>query len=174
MQALAFWKAVIVDHADFLETLVSFLEEQAVVYCVVGGQAVNAYVDPLASLDLDLALAVGEMERIEPLLHQRFQVERFPHRLNLALQGSKLRVQLQTDPRYQEFAGRASRREVLGVMLPVAAVEDVLQGKLWAAADEARRPSKRRKDVLDIERIIDAYPSLRNRVPAKILDLLEQ
>ncbi len=58
---------------------------------------------------------------------------------------------------------------MLGAELPVAAIEDVLQGKTWAASDETRRPSKRRKDILDIERIIEAYPNLRSRVPAEIL-----
>ncbi|SRR5579871_1828295 len=100
MQALAFWQAVTVDRADFLETMVSFLDEHGVLYCVVDGQAVNAYVDPLVSLDLDLALAAGEITRIEPFLQAKFQIERFPHSLNLAMEGSKLRVQLQTDPRY--------------------------------------------------------------------------
>jgi hypothetical protein len=33
-------------------------------YCVIGGQAVNAYAEPVVSLDLDLALAPGEIERL--------------------------------------------------------------------------------------------------------------
>jgi hypothetical protein len=33
-----------------------------------------------------------------------------------------------------------------------------------------RRPSKRRKDLLDIERIVDAYPALREQVPADVLN----
>lgn len=170
MQALAFWKAVTVDQADFLGALVGLLAEHSVKYCVVGGQAVNAYVEPLVSLDLDLALAAGEMERIAPALHQRFHVESFPHSLNLSLEGSKLRVQLQTDPRYAGFSERASQREVLGITLPVAALEDVLQGKVWAASDFTRRPSKRRKDLLDIERIVEAQPQLRERIPPEILE----
>jgi hypothetical protein len=174
MEALAFWRAVTADHSDFLGTFVGLLEEHAVRYCVVGGQAVNAYVEPLVSLDLALALAMGEVERIEPLLSREFQVERFPHSLNLALEGSKLRVQLQTDPRCHDFAVRAAKREVLGVFLPVASLEDVLQGKVWAATDSTRRPSKRRKDLLDIERIIEAYPNLRSGVPSAILQALAQ
>ena len=172
MQALAFWKAVTVDQTDFLETLIAWLKQHSVNYCVVGGQAVNAYVEPLVSLDLDLAVATGEIERIEPSLRERFAVERFPHSLNLSLPNSKLRVQLQTDPRYADFPLRAAMRDVLGVALQVAALEDVLQGKIWAASDETRRPSKRRKDLLDIERLIEAYPQLSSRVPAEILDRL--
>jgi hypothetical protein len=48
-------------------------------------------------------------------------------------------------------------------------VEDVLSGKVWAAQDPERRTSKRRKDMLDIERLIEGYPKLRARVPTELL-----
>ena len=60
-------------------------------------------------------------------------------------------------------------REVLAIRLPVASTEDVLQGKVWAALDPTRRPSKRQKDLADIARLLEAYPGLRGRVPAEIL-----
>jgi len=44
--------------------------------------------------------------------------------------GSDLRVQIQTYPCYFAFVERASERDVLGLRLPVAAIEDVLQGKI--------------------------------------------
>jgi hypothetical protein len=34
--------------------------------------------------------------------------------------------------------------------LPVASLDDPLQGKLWAAQDATRHPSKRQKDLADI------------------------
>ena len=73
------------------------------------------------------------------------------------------------DPRYAPFVGRAELRSVLGHTLPVAHVEDVLQGKLWAFQDDTRRPSKRQKDLADIARLIEAYPDLRARVPEDVL-----
>jgi hypothetical protein len=63
-------------------------------------------------------------------------------------------------------------RDVLGLQLPVASVEDVLQGKIWAALDPDRRPSKRQKDLADIARLIEAYPALRDRVPQELLERL--
>lgn len=51
----------------------------------------------------------------------------------------------------------------------VASLDDVLQGKIWAAASESRRPLKRRKDLLDIARLVEAYPRLRSSVPADVL-----
>lgn len=63
-------------------------------------------------------------------------------------------------------------RSVLGVRLPVASVEDVLEGKIWASLDPERRPSRRRKDFLDIERLLEAHPDLGGQVPEEIRELL--
>lgn len=169
MRAQAFWKAISMDRSDLLEHVVEVLRELGVRFCVVGGQGVNAYVEPLVSLDLDLAVASGELERLEPRLRRDFVVERFPYSLDVSQPGSDLRIQVQTDPRYAVFVDRASNQQLLGVTLPVATVEDVLQGKMWAAADESRRPSKRQKDLADIARLIEKYPALRARVPHDIL-----
>lgn len=173
MRAEAFWKAVTLDRSDFLDSLVALLDDHGVRYCVIGGQGVNAYVEPLVSLDLGLVVAVEQLENVEKLLRANFEVEAFPHSLNVSSPGSQLRVQVQTDPRYFEFVGRAARREILGISMPVADIADVLQGKIWAASDPSRRPSKRRKDLLDIERLLESYPGLRDRVPAEILARLE-
>jgi hypothetical protein len=61
---------------------------------------------------------------------------------------------------------------VLGLRLPVAPVDSVLQGKIWAAQDPGRRPSKRQKDLADIARILEAYPDLRRLVPEALLSRL--
>ena len=172
MQALAFWKAVAMDESNFLEGLIGLLAEHKIRYCVIGGQGVNAYAEPLVSLDLDLVVAVDQMEEVERLLRCRFQVERFPHSLNVSEPGSQLRVQIQTDPRYFDFPSRSSERDVLGLRLPVAAIDDVLKGKIWAAQDPERPAGKRRKDLLDIERLIETHPRLRSQVPHEIIERL--
>jgi len=172
MQALAYWKAVTQDRVDFLDEFLAILAENGIHYCVIGGQGVNAYAEPLVSLDLDVAVAAEDLGRVERLLSERFRVEQFEHSLNVSAVGSQLRVQIQTDPRYAAFVSRAMPREVLGVTLQVAAVEDVLQGKLWAFLDETRRGTKRQKDLADIGRLVEAYPRLRERVPREVLDRL--
>jgi hypothetical protein len=169
MQALAFWKAVAMDRSNFIEGLIGLLAEHHIRYCVIGGQGVNAYAEPLVSLDLDLVVVVEQMDEVEKLLGSRFHVERFPHSLNISEPNSQLRVQIQTDPRYFDFPSRSAEQEVLGLRLPVAAIEDVLKGKIWAAQDPERRASKRRKDLLDIERLIETHPKLRVQVPQDIL-----
>ena len=169
MRALAFWKTVTVDRTDFLDRVIALLTDHSIRYCVVGGQAVNAYAEPVVSLDLDLAIAMDQRAQAEALLHEAFRVERFPHSLNISEPGSDLRVQIQTDPRYVSFVDQATPRDVLGLRLPVARLEDVLQGKIWAVMDAARRPSKRQKDLADIARLLESYPSLRQQVPAEVL-----
>jgi len=169
MQAATFWRTVTRDHADLLERALQILEQAGARYCVVGGQAVNAYAEPVVSLDLDLALAPGELDRLAPLLGPPIRMERFGHSVNLSAPGSNLRILLQLDPRYQEFPARAEVREVLGHRLPVARLEDVVRGKVWAASDPSRRASKRQKDLADIARLLEAYPELREVVPQSIL-----
>ena len=67
-------------------------------------------------------------------------------------------IQFTIDPRYQDFPGRATLAEALGVPCRVAALRDLFQGKLWASADPERRPSKRFKDEVDLVRIAEKYP----------------
>jgi hypothetical protein len=168
MQAIQFWKMITMDKANLLESLISFLHEQGIPFCVIDGQAVNAYVEPLVSLDLDLVVAVDSLTELEKQLADRILVKRHPHSIHITMQGSDLRVQIQTDERYRGFVERATLRPILGVVLPVAAVEDVLQGKIWAALDPERRGSKQQKDLADIARLIETYPQLVERVPEEI------
>ncbi len=156
-----------------MESLLGLFEEEGVRYCVIGGQAVNYYVEPLVSLDLDLVVATDQISAVEALLARRFTVRRFPHSINVKLGESDLRVQIQTDPRYADFVERAGRGEVLGTEMPVASVQDVLQGKVWAAQDPSRRGSKRQKDLADIARLTEANPALRVSVPQEILRKIE-
>ena len=97
MQARAFWKLIVADRTDFLDRVIELLTENKISFCVLDGQAVNAYAEPVVSL------------------------------------------------------------------------EDVLQGKIWAALDPGRRPSKRQKDLADIARLIELHPALRQTVPQELL-----
>ncbi len=172
MRAAEFWKVVTVDESNLLEEFIKLLEVHGIRFCVIGGQAVNAYVEPLVSLDLDVVVAAEQSGSLPSLIPASYRQERFPHSLNLSKPGSDLRIQVQTDPRYAVFVDRAATRDVLGVRLPVAALEDVLQGKVWAATDGSRRGSKRQKDLADIARILESFPHLRSNVPAVILERL--
>ena len=84
-----------------------------------------------------------------------------------------MRIQLQTDDRYQAFISSAKLRDVLGYKMKVAELGDILQGKVWAYMDKERRRSKRQKDLADILRIIEAFPHLEAALPKSLRDELE-
>ena len=169
MRARAFWKAVTVDRSNLLERFFALLNERHVRFCLIGGQALNAYVEPVVSLDLDVIVAIDRLLDVELLLRADFDVKTFEHSLNVSDPASDLRIQIQLDPRYQRFIERAAMKDVLGLQIPVAALEDILQGKIWAAQDETRRGSKRQKDLADIARVIERYPEHRSSVPSDVL-----
>lgn len=173
MQELTFWKTITMDDSGFLEQIIALLKDNRIRYCVIGGQGVNAYVEPLVSLDLDLVIATDQLEQVEALLESgNFQIKRFAHSLNVEIPGSSLRLQIQTDPRYATFPQRAEQRPVLGLTLPVAAAPDILRGKVWTFQDPDRRGSKRQKDLADIARLLERYPELRTQVPEDVLGRL--
>jgi hypothetical protein len=93
--------------------------------------------------------------------------------LNISLPDSKLRVQIQTDSRYADFVNHSSVREVLDLVMPVASLKDLLRSKIWAAQDPIRRKTKQQKDLLDVARLLEAYPQLRSQVPPEILKKIE-
>ena len=150
---------------DFLQDFLDLLEERDVPFCVIGGLAVNAYAEPVVSLHLDLVVTSDHVDELVEALGQRFTIHRFPHSINVSSPSSDLRIQLQTDPKYQSFVARASQRMVLGYEVSVAALEDVLQGKVWAFSDPTRRPSKRQKDLADIMRLVETHPHLIALLP---------
>jgi hypothetical protein len=172
MLARDYWKAVTVDRSDLLDRFLAVLRERSAAFCVIGGQGVNAYAEPVVSLDLDIVVGMADLGAVEADLRRQFTVEWFPHSVNVSAAGSDLRVQIQTDPRYAPFIDRATERTLLGLQMPVAAIEDVLQGKVWAAEDATRRASKRQKDLADIARLVEVRPDLRANVPDSILQRL--
>jgi hypothetical protein len=169
MKASAYWKAVTVDREEFLGQLLQLLSASGVRYCVIGGLAVNAYAEPVVSLDLDVVVDLNQVETVVAALARRYAVERFGYTINVTARHSDIRVQIRTDPRFHAFLPSASPREVLGITMSVAKLEDVLQSKIWAALDATRRRSKRQNDLADVARLLEAHPDLQDRVPSEIL-----
>lgn len=161
--------------SDVIQLFLDQLEKLNIDYCVIGGLAVNAYAEPVASLDLDLVITVKDIEKllddvIPP--NGKFSSTRFTHSINLQHPDSDLRIQIQTDERYQPFIKNGALKNVLGYVMKVASLEDLLKGKIWAYSDEERRKSKRQKDLADIMRLIETYPNLAELLPEKIKKLL--
>lgn len=159
---------------DILQTFLDILKKTQTSFCVVGGLAVNAYVEPVVSLDLDVVIDIKGIDMVsQEVANKELKVERFEHSVNFTSSKSDLRIQLQTDLRYQEFLARSSSKEVLGYKMNVACIEDIIKGKVWAYSDEKRRMSKRQKDLSDIMRLVESYPSMESRIPASILEKMK-
>jgi hypothetical protein len=143
-------------------------------WCLIHGLAVNCYVEPVYTIDVDLVVVAKNLAQIQRELETAgFAVQRFEHSTNAQRGDSKLNLQFTTDPRYQDFLGSESERQVLGIAVPVATLENIIRGKVWAWQDATRRLSKRKKDELDLLRIAEAYPELGRLIPAQIVEQLK-
>lgn len=157
-------------------------------WCLIGGLAVNCYVDPVYTIDVDLVVRTEKTSSVRDELRKagfnfgQFEDSQVPspgdfvvplslkERVGVrAIRESKLNVQFTTDPRYQDFLGSETEREVLGIRVPVASLENIIRGKVWAWQDSTRRSSKRKKDELDLLRIAETYPEMRRLIPAEIV-----
>ena len=130
-------------------------------YCLIGGLAVNCYVEPVYALDAEIVVIARSLPQLSACLQEQgFQ--------------SQLRIQLTTDERYQAFLARSVETEVLGLRVRVASLEDVTQGKLWAYSDPRRRLSKRKKDELDLIRLAEAHPDLKSAYPGELREQIDR
>ena len=152
---------------DF-ETLVSILDRHSS-WCLIGGLAVNCYVEPVYTLDADIVVVASELPSIkDELIRAGFAFEEFAHSWNARMAGSDLRIQFSLDPRYQGFLSDTQVHRVLNQQVPVASLENVIKGKVWAWSDPNRRLSKRKKDELDLIRILESYPHVAELMPNEI------
>lgn len=165
MQALQFLKTVTADKSNLLERLLKLLNDNNIQYCVIGGVAVSAFVEPIVSLDFDLVITSYQMGRFESLLASTFIVRRSSRIIEITTADSRLRANVYTESRYAPFVERAERRTVFDLNLPVARLEDVLLAKVWAWQDTSRKPALRLYDLADIARLLESYPKLQPQVP---------
>lgn len=150
--------------------LVEVLERLELPWCMIGGLAVNHWaLEPLATADVDLVIAHEKVEQaIDALVVAGFKAEKFPWSINLK-GSSKVSVQISTEEFYREFPSRSVSADVHGILMRVASLNDTLAGKLAAWSDAERRPSKRQKDLLDIMRLVEAHPELKEDLSPELL-----
>lgn len=157
---------------DFAEA--AALLDQLGHWCLIGGLAVNSFVEPVYTVDADIVVMAEDSEQVREIFRSAgFVIEEFAHSFNARKGRSQLSLQFTTDARYQEFIASAQRREVLGSTVPVATLENIVQGKIWAWGDPHRRATKRKKDELDLMRIGESFPDLRPKLPREITAQLD-
>ena len=70
-------------------------------YCLIGGLAVNCYVEPVYTLDAEIVVIAPSLPVLSAYLREQgFKTEEHPHSSNALAPGSKLRIQFTTDERY--------------------------------------------------------------------------
>ena len=143
-------------------------------WCMIGGLAVNHWAaEPLATADVDVVIAAERVEDAVAALEAiGFQSKRFEWSINLK-GSSHVSVQISTEDFYREFPSRSLSADVHGIPMRVASLEDTLAGKIAAWNDKARRPSKRQKDLLDVMRLVESHPELRDRLPRELRERIE-
>ncbi len=146
---------------DDVMRMVDCLERADVVWCAIGGVAVNHWAsEPVVTQDVDFVVVADAVERtISALEEAGFQSEKFDWSVNF--QGrSKVSLQLSTEEFYRDFPSRSVPADVHGILMRVASLEDTLRGKIRAWSDSQRRQSKRIKDLGDIARLVESHPEL--------------
>jgi hypothetical protein len=136
------------------------LADSGVSYAIIGGVALQVHqAEPRTTLDIDLAVADrGEIPRQRLAAAGFRETGRFAHSENwMGPDGTP--VQFTDDPALAGAVSRAERIELEGVPLRVIRRADLLHEKLRAAADPARRRSKRLQDLADAQALLEADPS---------------
>lgn len=175
MTATELYDGVIMEGTSDLFFVADALQRHGAGWCLIDGMAINSYATPIFTTDCDLVVVAADLGPVLADLREAdWRIKEFPFSINAQrrLKGNersthKLMVQFTRPERYQSFAERAVFREVFGRDLPVACIEDLVQGKLWALADPSRRESKSLKDTLDLLRLAEEYPE---RVEALLPD----
>lgn len=152
-----------------LRLLAHVLDQAAVPYALIGGLAVQVRtLEPRTTLDIDIAVDRYDGVPREALLQAGFEhTGRHAHSDNWRAPGTgpiatRTAVQFSAeDVGIPEAILRATNVDLDGVRLRVASAAELIVLKLAAAAEPARRPSKRQHDVADVIAIMEANPELR-------------
>ncbi|NOT58014.1 MAG: hypothetical protein HOP18_25700 [Deltaproteobacteria bacterium] len=158
-----------------LLALARVLTEARVPYAIIGGIAIQVHqTEPRTTLDIDVAVATyGQIPHLQ-LEEAGFALTgRFSHSENwIGPEGTP--VQFTDDPALREAITRAEEVALEDVRLRVICRVDLLHEKLRAAADPARRRSKRLQDLADAQGLIEATPVLLDDLTATERALFEQ
>ena len=159
------YDGVVVNGTTDFFCVVETLQRCGARWCVLGGWAINTYATPVYTAILRLAVAADDLQRVtRSLLAADFRVKersssvlarRSPTQDNS--RAHRLTAHFISTDQHRSFVERAGLRTVFGVDVPVAAVADVVQDKLWTWNDPARRASQHIEDEMDLLRLAETY-----------------
>ena len=169
VRLIEIYDSVVAEGSSAFAEVIAVLEQAGTRYAVIGGLAINAYVEPVFTADADIVIALNEVDHFtEALLGRGYTVQRYPFSLNFRKAGSDLSLQVSTDLVYQGFLDRAVKKSVLDIQANVASLRDLVEGKIRAWSDPERRLSKRAKDQTDLFRIAERYLEMIELLPEKL------
>ena len=148
--------------------VVESLRRHGAGWCVIGGMAVNSYVTPVYTADLDLVVVAADLAAVLAYLWAAdWRIKEHLYSINAQRRAgptqradSMLMVQFSKPEEMQPYVDRAMLRPVLGLDVPVAALPDLVAAKVAAWSEPRRRPNKRRKDELDLLRLAETFPDV--------------
>jgi hypothetical protein len=144
-------------------------------YALIGGIALQVHqAEPRTTLDIDVAVAAYRLLPRAQLESAGFTCTgRFSHSENwIGPEGTP--VQFTDDPKLAEAITRAEEVELEDMRLRVIGRTDLLHAKLRAAADPARRRSKRLQDLADAQALIESTPPLEQELSPEERALLDR
>jgi hypothetical protein len=158
-----------------LLALARVFAEAEVPYAIIGGVALQVHqAEPRTTLDIDVAVAAyGQIPHVQLEAAGFTWTGRFSHSENwIGPEGTP--VQFTDDPALAEAVTRAEEIELENIRLRVISRTGLLHEKLRAAADPARRRSKRLQDLADAQALLEATPALAEELTPTERALLDQ
>ena len=158
-----------------LLALIRVFAEADMPYAIIGGIALQVHqAEPRTTLDIDVAVATYNLLPRAQLESVGFICTgRFSHSENwIGPEGTP--VQFTDDPALAEAVPRAEEVELENVCLRVIGRADLLHAKIRAAADPARRRSKRLQDLADTQALVESFPALEQELSAEERALLDR
>jgi predicted nucleotidyltransferase len=151
------------------------LADAGVSYAIIGGVAVQVHqAEPRTTLDIDLAVADrGEIPRQLLIAAGFIETGCFAHSDNWSGPDGTP-VQFTADPALAGAVRRAERIDLDGVPLSVIGRVDLLHEKLRAAADPARRRSKRLQDLADAQALLETDPDAAGALSGEEMAILQR
>jgi hypothetical protein len=158
-----------------LLALARIFAEADVPYAIIGGIALQVHqTEPRTTLDIDVAIPDYRQIPRPQLEAAGFTwTGRFSHSENWrGPEGTP--VQFTADPALAPALTRTEEVVIEDVRLRVIRRVDLLHEKLRAAADPARRRSKRLQDLADAQALLEATPALAQELSTAERALLDQ
>lgn len=160
---------------DLLTGIGNILKENEIPYFAFGAAAMNMWVTPRTTSDVDLVVCIGkkDLPRLSSALNSHgFKMTSSLQRklaegriINLPIGKTKLDLKLCSTDHDREAARRATQFEHKGATFNVASPEDIVLYKL---------PVWRRQDQADIERIVKERSDLDKGYIEKWIPTLEE